>query len=188
MLDLGKPKKDQEMNENEIERQKKLQRTIYVGNLNPLTKQENIYEFFSVCGKVNLVKIAGNTNNIIQGIRYAFVEFSEIESASQAYKMQGHYLLDKPVKIGPAKNTIISPVNTNNNVNNITNNEVKINNAMTKVRMLADQINNRYKGKDKDKDKDKKDSNKDKDKDKPKVCVYIVYLCYSIYLYIHVLS
>ena len=122
------------------ERQEKLARTIYVGNLNPMIQTDHLTEFFSVCGKVNLVKIAGNSTNS-QAARYGFVEFEKLEFARSAYNLSGHFLLDRPIKIGPAKNAILNP---HPKTANIMTNPVKINHAMAKVRLLQQRISNRY--------------------------------------------
>ncbi len=73
-----------------------------------MIQQEYLSEFFSVCGTVNLVKIAGNSTNP-QAARYGFVEFSSLESARSAYNLSGHFLLDRSIKIGPTKNAILNP-------------------------------------------------------------------------------
>ena len=125
----------------ELARQDKLARTIYVGNLNPMIQVDHLKEFFSVCGAVNLVKIAGNSTNP-QAARYGFVEFETTEPAHAAYNLSGHFLLDRPIKIGPARNAILNP-HPSTKSTPITN-PVKINHAMVKVRLLQKRISNRY--------------------------------------------
>eukprot|EP01084_Bolivina_argentea_P060173 109946_1 len=144
----------------EEERQEKLSRTIYVGNLNPMIQSEHLSEFFSVCGVVNLVKIAGNSTNP-QAARYGFVEFSNLESARSAYNLSGHFLLDRPIKIGPAKNAILNP---HPSKANIITNPVKINHAMAKVRLLQQRIQNRYVSKSKSRSPSLKNNNNNRDK------------------------
>ena len=126
----------------EVARQDKLARTIYVGNLNPMIQVDHLKEFFSVCGAVNLVKIAGNSTNP-QAARYGFVEFETTEPAHAAYNLSGHFLLDRPIKIGPARNAILNPHPSSKSAP--ATNPVKINHAMAKVRLLQKRIANRHK-------------------------------------------
>ena len=83
---------DIELTREEIERQDKLSRTIYVGNLNPMIQQEHIQDFFSVCGSIEIVKVAGNASQPTVA-RYAFVEFTNVESARAAYRLSGLSLI-----------------------------------------------------------------------------------------------
>ena len=146
----------------DLERQEKLARTIYVGNLNPMIQSEHLHEFFGVCGNVNLVKIAGNSTNP-QAARYGFVEFETLEAARAAYNLSGHFLLDRPIKIGPAKNAILNP---HPSKANIVTNPVKINHAMAKVRLLQQRITSRYHDSDEENEKDDKSEKNKKDDDK----------------------
>ena len=79
---------DIELTKEEIERQDKLARTIYVGNLNPMIGKEHVEDFFSVCGKIEITKLAGNASQPAMA-RYAFVEFQSVESARAAYRLSG---------------------------------------------------------------------------------------------------
>ena len=83
---------DIELTREEIERQDKLSRTIYVGNLNPMIQQNHIQDFFSVCGSIEIVKVAGNASQPTVA-RYAFVEFTNVESARAAYRLSGLFFL-----------------------------------------------------------------------------------------------
>ncbi len=84
-----------------------------------------------------------------------------------AYNLSGHFLLDRPIKIGPAKNAILIP---HPSKANIITNPVKINHAMAKVRLLQQRISNRYHSKSKSKSPDvKRDREKERDSDRDRV-------------------
>jgi len=89
--------------DNNPETREKLTRTIYVGNLNPLLSEAQVKEYFSSCGDINVLKVAG-TNSI----RYAFIEFATAEAAKKTFQLTGQMLMECPIKVGPSKTAIIT--------------------------------------------------------------------------------
>ncbi len=79
-------------------------RTVYVGNLGPMVDEPMMNQFFSVCGEVTYVKLAGDS---VAGVRYAFVEFKDQISAAAAMALSGSMLGDRAVKVGKANNPIV---------------------------------------------------------------------------------
>lgn len=84
-------------------------RTIYVGNLSVGVDEPAIRQFFSKAGQVLYVKLAGDT---VAGVRYAFVEFSDVNAAIAAQNLSGQHLGDRQIKIGKANNPIVKAAAT----------------------------------------------------------------------------
>ncbi|KAK9702851.1 hypothetical protein K7432_011051 [Basidiobolus ranarum] len=78
-------------------------RTVYVGNINTNITEAELIKFFSTCGPVIYVKMAGDA---AQPTRFAFLEFSNIPAAQMALNMNGVLLGERPLKINHSKNAI----------------------------------------------------------------------------------
>ncbi|KAI9138355.1 hypothetical protein BKA69DRAFT_1169187 [Paraphysoderma sedebokerense] len=78
-------------------------RTIYVGNITSSVSESELIQFFSSCGPVTYVKMAGD---ISQPTRFAFIEFATVAAANAAIALSGTVLQDKPLKINHSKNAI----------------------------------------------------------------------------------
>ncbi|KAJ2322920.1 hypothetical protein GGH92_011025, partial [Coemansia sp. RSA 2673] len=83
-----------------------ISRTIYVGNIASNVVEQQLMDFFSVCGPVAYVKMAGDG---LQPTRFAFVEFAEMATAQAALQMNGMMLADRPLKVNHSKNAINKP-------------------------------------------------------------------------------
>ncbi len=70
-------------------------RTVYCGNINSRVSIPQIVDFFSECGPVAFIRMAGNEQ---QPTRFAFVEFVDNNGAQRAMSMSGRMLEDKPIK------------------------------------------------------------------------------------------
>lgn len=82
-------------------------RTIHIGNLSSQTTEETLRSYFSQCGQITNLKLAGDPN---YPARFAFIEYSDAMSASQACTLfNGLDLGGKAIKIQFAKNPISSP-------------------------------------------------------------------------------
>lgn len=88
------------------EKDQEIARTIYVGNINSKVTPADLVDFFSVCGPVGFVRMAGDES---QPTRFAFIEFLDMESAQCAMMMNGRILMERPIKINRSKNTIVKP-------------------------------------------------------------------------------
>ncbi|KAJ2890184.1 hypothetical protein IWW38_004273, partial [Coemansia aciculifera] len=83
-----------------------ISRTIYVGNIAANVSDQQVMDFFSVCGPVAYVKMAGDG---LQPTRFAFVEFADMTTAQSALQMNGMVLADRPLKVNHSKNAINKP-------------------------------------------------------------------------------
>ncbi|KAJ2609567.1 hypothetical protein GGF44_006280 [Coemansia sp. RSA 1694] len=83
-----------------------ISRTIYVGNIASNVVEQQLMDFFSVCGPVAYVKMAGDG---LQPTRFAFVEFADMPTAQAALQMNGMVLADRPLKVNHSKNAINKP-------------------------------------------------------------------------------
>ncbi|KAJ2661525.1 hypothetical protein GGH99_006940, partial [Coemansia sp. RSA 1285] len=72
-----------------------ISRTIYVGNIASWVAEQQLMDFFAVCGPVAYVKMAGDG---MQPTRFAFVEFADVQTAQAALQMNGMMLADRPLK------------------------------------------------------------------------------------------
>lgn len=80
-------------------------KTVYVGGLSLSVTEEHLKHFFSTCGTILFVKMAGRQ----PPARFAFIEFASKQAAATALTLSGAILLDCSVKIGKATNPIIKP-------------------------------------------------------------------------------
>ncbi|KAJ2715815.1 hypothetical protein H4R19_000999 [Coemansia spiralis] len=83
-----------------------ISRTVYVGNIATRVAEQELMDFFSACGPVAYVKMAGDG---LQPTRFAFVEFAELSTAQAALQMNGMRLADRPLKVNHSKNAINKP-------------------------------------------------------------------------------
>ncbi|KAJ2020666.1 hypothetical protein GGI14_000649 [Coemansia sp. S680] len=83
-----------------------ISRTIYVGNIASNVVEQQLMDFFSACGPVAYVKMAGDG---LQPTRFAFVEFADMPTAQAALQMNGMMLADRPLKVNHSKNAINKP-------------------------------------------------------------------------------
>ncbi|KAJ2738565.1 hypothetical protein GGI20_006255, partial [Coemansia sp. BCRC 34301] len=83
-----------------------ISRTIYVGNIASSVVEQQLMDFFSVCGPVAYVKMAGDG---LQPTRFAFVEFADMPTAQAALQMNSMVLADRPLKVNHSKNAINKP-------------------------------------------------------------------------------
>lgn len=67
--------------------------TLYVGNLSKYTKEELMYEIFSMVGEIRLLKIGLNRKNKIP-CGFCFIEYYKREDAETAYKCFNGTLID----------------------------------------------------------------------------------------------
>ncbi|KAJ1738807.1 hypothetical protein LPJ78_005011 [Coemansia sp. RSA 989] len=84
-----------------------ISRTIYVGNISTQVDEQQLMDFFSSCGPVAYVKMAGDG---LQPTRFAFVEFASQETCQRALQMNGQMLADRPLKVNHSKNAINKPL------------------------------------------------------------------------------
>ena len=61
-------------------------RTIYIGNIGPGTREEELIQVFSAVGPVAFVKLAGDPT---QMTRFAFLEYVDMASANAALALNG---------------------------------------------------------------------------------------------------
>jgi hypothetical protein len=83
-------------------RAEEVARTIYVGNLNPMIKDNHLRQFFSACGEINHVKVVGDSSQ-----RHGFIEFKLLSSVATAMSLNGTQLGDRVIKVNHANNPIV---------------------------------------------------------------------------------
>ncbi|KAI9501714.1 hypothetical protein BX070DRAFT_228314 [Coemansia spiralis] len=83
-----------------------ISRTIYVGNIASWVTEQQLMDFFSACGPVAYVKMAGDG---LQPTRFSFIEFADVQTAQAALQMNGMMLADRPLKVNHSKNSINKP-------------------------------------------------------------------------------
>ena len=88
--------------------QDEIRRTIYVGNLAHETTAEQVMKFFVGCGEIKFVRMAGDQSQVS---RFAFVEFTDPNSITQAIQMNGAIFGDRPLKVNYSKKAIVKPNN-----------------------------------------------------------------------------
>ena len=88
--------------------QDEIRRTIYVGNLAHETTAEQVMKFFVGCGEIKFVRMAGDQS---QASRFAFLEFTDPNSITQAIQMNGAIFGDRPLKVNYSKKAIVKPSN-----------------------------------------------------------------------------
>lgn len=93
-------------------------RTVYIGNIGPNMAPSKIVEFFSICGPVAFVRMAGEEH---QASRFAFIEFLDLSGAQSAMGLTGQMLMDRQIKyvaivisnisirVNRSKNAIVKP-------------------------------------------------------------------------------
>ncbi|KAL6568923.1 Poly(A) RNA polymerase cid13 [Orobanche hederae] len=84
-----------------------IKRTVYVSDLDNQITEEQLAALFLGCGQVVDCRVCGDPNSVL---RFAFVEFTDEESARAALNLSGTMLGYYPVKVLPSK-TAIAPVN-----------------------------------------------------------------------------
>jgi arginine/serine-rich splicing factor 12 len=88
------------------DKDREIARTIYIGNVNSRVSAAELVDFFSVCGPLAYIRMAGDDS---QPTRFAFIEFLEVESAQRAMEMTGKVLLDRAIKVNRSNNTCVKP-------------------------------------------------------------------------------
>ncbi|CAA0843232.1 Polyadenylate-binding protein-interacting protein 12 [Striga hermonthica] len=89
------------------QREEKIRRTVYVSDIDQKVTEEQLATLFSHCGQVVDCRVCGDPRSVL---RFAFVEFTDQESARVALSLFGTVLGYYPVKVSPSK-TAIAPVN-----------------------------------------------------------------------------
>ncbi|XP_047320300.1 polyadenylate-binding protein-interacting protein 9-like [Impatiens glandulifera] len=83
-----------------------VKRTVYVANLDPIITEEQVAEFFGKnCGEVTKWRIC---NKHRSHLRFAFVEFSNEESAKNALRFAGMQMGSYCLTIVPSNSSIVS--------------------------------------------------------------------------------
>eukprot|EP00761_Pharyngomonas_kirbyi_P013392 gb/GECH01013421.1/.p1 GENE.gb/GECH01013421.1/~~gb/GECH01013421.1/.p1 ORF type:complete len:608 (+),score=158.96 gb/GECH01013421.1/:1-1824(+) len=81
-------------------------RTVHIGNVDINLTEDYLRDYFNnVCGLVNKVALAGDTNH---SARFAFVEFDHIEAFQEALKLSGAKLGSKSIKVSPSRSPILA--------------------------------------------------------------------------------
>ncbi|CAM8995528.1 unnamed protein product [Rhodiola kirilowii] len=89
------------------QREEVIRRTIYISDIDHQVTEEQLAGLFLNCGQVVDCRICGDPNSVL---RFAFLEFTDEESARAALTLSGTMLGFYPVKVMPSK-TAIAPVN-----------------------------------------------------------------------------
>ncbi|GFR42394.1 hypothetical protein Agub_g3266 [Astrephomene gubernaculifera] len=84
-----------------------IKRTVYISYVDCTLTEENLAAFFSDCGRIIDCRICGDPNS---AMRFAFIEFLEVEYAQKALEKTGSVLGSSPLRVLPSK-TAIMPVN-----------------------------------------------------------------------------
>lgn len=84
-----------------------IRRTVYVSDIDQQVTEEQLAALFINCGQVVDCRVCGDPNSVL---RFAFVEFTDEESARAALSLAGTMLGYYPVRVLPSK-TAIAPVN-----------------------------------------------------------------------------
>lgn len=72
-----------------------IQRTIYIGNLDPVVTGEQLMQFFTTAGEIKYVRMGGDET---PGIKCAYIEFSSLASISKALQFNGSQFGSKSVR------------------------------------------------------------------------------------------
>lgn len=103
--------------------------TIYVVNISKNQTEKMISDFFSFCGKIINLKIAGEKEDSIECI----IQFETETAAKTALLLSNALLGNKPIQVSPFNpNVSFSDTNNENNVNNINNNTNNNSNNISK--------------------------------------------------------
>jgi len=86
---------------NALTKEERTMRTVHIGNVSGQITQEQLTSFFSLCGPIAQLRLAGDDNN--GKSRFAFIEFYTIEGAAAAIGLSGTMLYDRPIKVDYAK-------------------------------------------------------------------------------------
>ncbi|KAG6633841.1 hypothetical protein I3843_12G075900 [Carya illinoinensis] len=89
------------------QREESIRRTVYVSDIDQQVTEEQLAALFINCGMVVDCRICGDPNSVL---RFAFIEFTDEESARAALDLSGTMLGFYPVRVLPSK-TAIAPVN-----------------------------------------------------------------------------
>lgn len=89
------------------QREEIIRRTVYVSDIDQQVTEEQLAALFVSCGQVVDCRICGDPNSVL---RFAFIEFTDEESARAALNLSGTMLGFYPVRVLPSK-TAIAPVN-----------------------------------------------------------------------------
>lgn len=89
------------------QREDVIRRTVYVSDIDHQITEEQLANLFINCGHVVDCRVCGDPNSVL---RFAFIEFTDEESAKAALSLAGTMLGYYPVKVLPSK-TAIAPVN-----------------------------------------------------------------------------
>ncbi|KAG2501178.1 hypothetical protein HYH03_000993 [Edaphochlamys debaryana] len=84
-----------------------IKRTVYISYVDCSLTEENLAAFFSDCGRIIDCRICGDPNS---AMRFAFIEFQDVEYAHKALEKTGSVLGSSPLRVLPSK-TAIMPVN-----------------------------------------------------------------------------
>lgn len=77
--------------------------SIFISNLNPFVKKEELETFFSVCG--DIVRTTIILDPYTRKSKYAYIEFREIVAAKNALKLNDRVFKEKNLEILPKRNT-----------------------------------------------------------------------------------
>ncbi|CAK8567685.1 unnamed protein product [Lathyrus sativus] len=88
-------------------REEMIRRTVYVSDIDQQVTEEQLASLFLNCGQVVDCRVCGDPNSIL---RFAFIEFTDEESARAAVSLSGTMLGYYPLRVLPSK-TAIAPVN-----------------------------------------------------------------------------
>lgn len=105
---IGDPNVDNNLvySTGDVEKDKEIARTIYVGNIDSRANHNDLVEIFSVCGPIAYIRMAGDGKH---PSRFAFIEFLDIEAANKAMSLSGHRLFDHEIKVNRSKKPITKP-------------------------------------------------------------------------------
>jgi len=78
-------------------------RTVYASGIDVQISEENLHEFFAICGRITNCRLCGDTAH---PSRFAFIEFETIEAATAALGLSGITLGQHTIKVCPSKTAI----------------------------------------------------------------------------------
>ncbi|GAA0155984.1 RNA splicing factor [Lithospermum erythrorhizon] len=104
---LGQGKQRMNNRTSMAQQEEVIRRTVYVSDIDQEVTEESLAALFLTCGQVVDCRICGDPKSIL---RFAFVEFTDEEGASNALSLSGFVLGYYPLKVMPSK-TAIAPVN-----------------------------------------------------------------------------
>ncbi|KFK27722.1 hypothetical protein AALP_AA8G421000 [Arabis alpina] len=84
-----------------------IRRTVYVGDVDQQVTEEQLASLFLSCGQVVDCRICGDKKSVL---RFAFIEFTDIEGARSALTKSGTLFGSHPIRVLLSK-TAIAPVN-----------------------------------------------------------------------------